>query len=44
MLTELQDDPLRPLIFIAHCFGGLVILKVICLTSNGTLLTLSRLS
>ena len=28
VLIQLQDDPLRPLVFIAHCFDGLVILKV----------------
>ncbi|MCJ1429508.1 hypothetical protein MMC29_007423, partial [Sticta canariensis] len=28
-LIEAQEDSLRPLIFIAHCFGGLVVLKAI---------------
>lgn len=26
--VSLQEFPFRPLIFIAHCFGGLVVLKV----------------
>ena len=47
MLIQLKDDPLRlrPLVFIAHCFGGLVVLKVYNLSiSSLIVLTISRLS
>lgn len=39
VLTRRQAGPLRPLIFLAHCFGGLVVLRVSHLVGgNGTTL------
>jgi hypothetical protein len=38
MLNTAKEFPLRPLIFIAHCFGGLVVLKVLYTVHLGRLL------
>ena len=36
LLNTFKEFPVRPLVFIAHCFGGLVVLKVcvLCIVGN----------